>query len=278
MLELIRTFFMARTKRPESTETLNRLAAELGPIRSQGLTESLVLHLKDCVLRGVLHPGERLPPERELSAMLGVSRSSLRQALKSLQVMSVLEVRQGSGNYLSNSAEKILREPVNLLVPLRGVSYFELYEARRAMEAEAAACAATRATPEDIDRIAIHLQLMREAKNDAVENVKHDTAFHRRIAVASGNSVFLWFQDLVHHVLYEAMLAYFHKVNRDELIADHERILNAIRQEDPSAARTAMLKHLVLNKVYSGDRIEELELRVTNPAQEAESPGVLTSN
>ena len=244
---------MARTKRPESTDTLNRLAAELGPIRSQGLSESLVVHLKDCVLRGVLRPGERLPPERELAAMLGVSRSSLRQALKSLQVMSVLEVRQGSGNYLSNSAERILREPVNLLVPLRGVSYFELYEARRAMEAEAAACAATRATPEDIDRIAVHLNLMREAKNDAVENVKHDTAFHRRIAVASGNSVFLWFQD-------------------------HERILNAIRQEDPAAARTAMLKHLVLNKVYSGDRIEELELRVSNPALDAgESPIVLAA-
>jgi GntR family transcriptional repressor for pyruvate dehydrogenase complex len=270
---------MARTKRPESNETLNRLAAELGPIRSQGLTESLVLHLKDCVLRGVLRPGERLPPERELAAMLRVSRSSLRQALKSLQVMSVLEVRQGSGNYLSNSAERILRDPVNLLVPLRGVSYFELYEARRAMEAEAAACAATRATPEDIDRIAVHLDLMRKAKNDAAETVKHDTAFHRRIAVASGNSVFLWFQDLVHHVLYEAMLAYFHKVNRDALIADHERILNAIRQEDPAAARTAMLKHLVLNRVYSDDRIEELELRVTNPALEAaESPVVLAAN
>jgi GntR family transcriptional repressor for pyruvate dehydrogenase complex len=255
---------MARTKRPESSETLNRLAAEAGPLRSQGLTESLVVHLKDCVLRGVLRPGERLPPERELSAILGVSRSSLRQALKSLQVMNVLDVRQGSGNYLSNSAERILREPVNLLVPLRGVSYFELFEARRAMEAEAAACAATRATPEDINRIAHHLNLMREAKNDPEETVKHDTAFHRRIAMASGNSVFLWFQDLVHHVLREAMLQYFHKVNRDALISDHERILNAIRQEDPAAARTAMLKHLVLNKVYSDDRIEELELRVTN--------------
>src|SRR5688572_3824884 len=89
------------------------------------LTEQLVESMKSWVLQGALAPGERLPPERELAALFKVSRSSLRQALKTLEVMGVLEARQGSGTYLTESAETILKQPTDLLVPLRGVSFAE---------------------------------------------------------------------------------------------------------------------------------------------------------
>ena len=91
--------------------TSDRLTAELGPIQYEGLTEHLVRQMKAWVFRGLISPGERLPPERELAEILNVSRSSLRQALKALQVIGVLEVRQGSGNYLTESAQSILRQP-----------------------------------------------------------------------------------------------------------------------------------------------------------------------
>ncbi len=108
----------------------------MGPVRTEGLTENVVRQLKDCIRRRIITPGERLPPERELAALLKISRGSLRQALKALEVMGVLNVVQGSGAYLADRAEVILRDPEGLLVPLRGHSFAEMYEARRAMEAE----------------------------------------------------------------------------------------------------------------------------------------------
>jgi GntR family transcriptional repressor for pyruvate dehydrogenase complex len=142
------------TKRTEAKATaFERFAPELRPVRTEGLTEHFVRQMKDCILRGIIKPGERFPPERDLAAMLKVSRSSLRQALKALQVMGVLDVTQGSGTYLAKSAEAVLREPQDLLVPLRGISFAELYEARRAMEAEAAASAALRAAAADLEKL-----------------------------------------------------------------------------------------------------------------------------
>src|ERR1700733_13408585 len=125
--------------RTKHSAALVRLAKAMGPVRTEGLTENVVRQLKDCVRRRIITPGERLPPERELAALLKISRGSLRQALKALEVMGVLNVVQGSGAYLADRAAVILRDPEGLLIPLRGHSFAEMYEARRAMEAESAA-------------------------------------------------------------------------------------------------------------------------------------------
>jgi GntR family transcriptional regulator, transcriptional repressor for pyruvate dehydrogenase complex len=249
---------------------LDRLAAELTPIRTEGLTENLVRKLKDIVLRGVVKPGERLPPERDLAALLNVSRSSLRQALKALQVMGVLEVRQGSGNYLTRSADHILREPANLLVPLRGISFGELYEARRAIEAQAAACAASRASADDISNMRRELDRMRSVTNDLTAFVRSDAELHHHIAVASGNNVFIWFQEMVNRVLWEGQLHHIRNVSLDNILSDHERIVEAIGRGDAAGAREAMLTHLILSKAYP-ERRAEMEIRVTSPALPASS-------
>src|SRR5579872_5234284 len=131
-------------------DSLHRFSRPPGRAHVEGLTEQLVEVMKSWVLNGVIAPGERMPPERELANLLKVSRSSLRPALKTLEVMGVLEARQGSGTYLTESAENILSQPSDLLIPLRGVSFAELFEARRAMEVEAAACAAARANTQDV--------------------------------------------------------------------------------------------------------------------------------
>src|ERR1700761_3549496 len=146
---------------PDSDNVLHRLVTESLPIRNESVTEQLVRQIKDWALRGLVKPGGRLPPERELAAALNVSRSALRQALKALQVMGLLDVKQGSGNYLSESADRILREPIDLLMPLRGISFAELFEARRSIEAEAAARAATRASEADIEKMRYELEQMR---------------------------------------------------------------------------------------------------------------------
>lgn len=242
---------MPADKRISKTATVDRLAAALGPIRNEGLTEHLVRRLRDCIIEGVIRPGERLPPERELAVMLNVSRSSLRQALKAFQVMGVLEVRQGSGNYLTESAGRIVRDPEDLLLPLRGITFAELYETRRAVEAEGAACAAERARKHELDEMEAAIELMRNAKEDIHRFNDYDAQFHRAIAHASGNSVFVWFVTLVQQVLMDAQLAHARSSKLPRIREEHQRIFDAIRTRDASLARSEMLTHLTLNRHYS---------------------------
>jgi GntR family transcriptional regulator, transcriptional repressor for pyruvate dehydrogenase complex len=248
---------MARSK----LTVLDRLAADLAPIQFENLTEQLVRRMKAWVVRGLIKPGERLPPERELAGMLNVSRASLRQALKVLQVMGVLDLRQGSGNYLTRDAVNILNQPTDLLIPLKGLSFGELFEARRAIECEAAACAALRASPADLERMRRELEQMRQHLANPVVYFRHDVAFHRAIALASGNSVFIWFVELVSKVLGEAWLARAKEGRQDQTFPEHQAIFAAIESRNPEQARQALQHHLELAKFYTEERTA-VELRV----------------
>lgn len=240
---------------------LNRIARELGTVQRVGLTEQLVQKFESLVLKGSLSPGEQLPPERHLAEMLSVSRASLRQALKALQVMGVLEVRQGSGNYLSESAKEILQVPPGILVPLRGLTQAELFEVRRAMEAESAATAAERATPADLESMRVELAGMKANKNDRAAYGKYDLAFHNTIAAISGNRFFIWFLALANKVLYQALLIRPMKKNMQTSIAEHENILAAIEAGDSQRARVEMLKHVSYKEYYHLDHTELAEIR-----------------
>src|SRR5262249_28878171 len=252
---------MASKYQSKSRSVFERLASEISPVSFEGLTEHLIRQIKGWILRGLIKPGERIPPERELAAMLNVSRASLRQALKVLQVMGVFEVKQGSGNYLSENAGSILRQPTDLLIPLRGLSFGELFEARRAMEAEAAACAATRVSAAEAHKIQRELEQMRRSLAEPVAYFKHDVAFHRQIALASGNSIFVWLFELVSKVMSEAWLARAREGHSQRTFTEHQKIASAIERHQPEAARKAMLQHLMLTKFYSNQQTP-FELRV----------------
>jgi GntR family transcriptional repressor for pyruvate dehydrogenase complex len=186
--------------------------------------------------------------------------------------MGVLEIRHGSGTYLAKGSKTILSQPQNLLVPLHGVSFAELFEARRAVEMEAAAGAALRATEENLRKLNRELELMQANLDDPAAHVKHDLAFHRNIAIASGNSVFLWFFELVSKVIKDAWLDRSRTRKLNETLAEHRTIAKAIEMRDPDGARYAMLKHLMLSKFYS-DEPTEIELRVLSHANvEAAKP------
>jgi GntR family transcriptional repressor for pyruvate dehydrogenase complex len=248
----------------EQSSALKRLAKEMGPIRTEDLTGNIVRQLKASILRGVIKPGEKLPPERELAALLQISRGSLRQALKALQVMGVLEVIHGSGAYLANAAGSILRDPTDLLIPLKGHSFAEMYEARRAMEAESAACAALRSTEEDIQKMRSEIDAMQKVLMNTRKFVERDKAFHRHIAMATGNSVFVWFIELLQKVLAKGQLTHARNERHHLINEEHVRIVNAIQARDPQLARTEMLAHLTLSKAYSNQETG-IELRVFSP-------------
>lgn len=245
----------------DELEKLSHIAKEVGTIRRIGLTEQLIEKLESLVLKGVLSPGEQLPPERQLADLLSVSRASLRQALKVLQVMGVLEVRQGSGNYLSEAAEEILKVPASILVPLKGLTQAELFEVRRSMEAEAAAAAAERATPKDLEAMRIELEGMRANNHDRIAYGLHDLAFHNAIASASSNRCFIWFLSLANKVLYQALLRRPMPHGMENSIEEHESILRAIEVRNPILARNEMLKHVSYAKYYMLETKELADIR-----------------
>ena len=225
---------------------LTRIAAELGDVRRETLTEQLVQKLKSLILREMIVPGERLPPERELAAMLRVSRASLRGALKVLQIMGVLEVKQGSRTYLTEAAKEILSVPPRVLVPPRGLTQAELFEARRAIEAESAATAAERATEADLQEMRAEFEAMKmsAASYDVALYGKHDMAFHQAIADASGNKFFVWFLVTANKVLFRELWKRVRHIDVDSSLLGHEKILRTIEAKDRAAARAEMLNHL----------------------------------
>src|SRR6478672_12734293 len=119
----------------------------------EDVTVRLLSTFKRLISEGALVAGSRLPSERELAENFQVSRSSLRQALKVLEIMGVISQRVGDGTYLNPVAPSVLDEPMEFLILLNGISFHELMEARVIVEPELAARAATRATPESLARL-----------------------------------------------------------------------------------------------------------------------------
>jgi GntR family transcriptional repressor for pyruvate dehydrogenase complex len=152
------------------------------------VTDEAILEIKAMIRSGELRPGDRLPPEKELSETLGLSRSSLREAVKALEVIRVLDVRRGDGTYVTSLTPGLLLEAMSFVVDLhQDASVLELFEVRRILEPAAAALAVPRATPADV----VHLRGLLvdvQGATSVDELVAHDEVFHRHLAGLAGNA------------------------------------------------------------------------------------------
>ncbi|RJG10738.1 FadR/GntR family transcriptional regulator [Massilia cavernae] len=189
-----------------------------------------------------IQAGERLPSERDLATKLGVSRTSLREALIALELGGVVEVRGGSGVYVSEQAAP------QAAAVAAGPGPFEVLAARRMIEVEVCALAAKQATDAQIDAILFAVEEMEREHEDRSSNESADRNFHLAIARATGNSAmvgvvqYLWAQrDTLWHRLKEHFQTEeLHK----ETLVDHRAILAAIASHDVAGARQAMRAHL----------------------------------
>jgi GntR family transcriptional repressor for pyruvate dehydrogenase complex len=155
---------------------------------SVAVTDEAILKIKAMIRSGELRPGDRLPPEKELSEALGLSRSSLREAVKALEVIRVLDVRRGDGTYVTSLTPDLLLDAMSFVVDIhQDTSVLERFEVRRILEPAAATLAATRATAADIEHL---YRLLDEVHGTtSVDDlVAHDMVFHRYIAELSGNA------------------------------------------------------------------------------------------
>ncbi len=212
--------------------------------RKEDVTAKLLATFKQLISEGTIAPGSRLPAEREMASNLRVSRGSLRQVLKMLEIMGVVSQRVGDGTYLNAAAHSILTEPMEFLILLDGISFEELMDARLIVEPELAARAAARATPEEVAALRQSLARMEGSHDDHAGLIEADLQFHRAIFQMARNRVCSLLFSIVHELLHGLMEITSQMVDLDHTVRLHRRILSAIRKGEPEEARARMFAHL----------------------------------
>ncbi len=236
----------------------------------QDITARLITAFKEMIAEGAVTPGQKLPPERDLAESFGVARSSLRQALKVLEIMGVISQRVGDGTYLNSGAAAILGEPMEFLILLDGITFHELMEARLIVEPELTARAAERATAEDIAELRGVLSAMDEARGDHSRFVSQDLLFHHTIFRIAANRVCGLMFTVVHRSLAKLIHLTSQVVAEEHTLALHRRIFHAIRKRDPEEARRRMTEHLEdARGLLLRAAEEQARIGIQNRAQEA---------
>lgn len=200
--------------------------------------------LLDYIFSGNIAPGDKMPSERQLSEAFGTGRAAVREALKALALLGLVDFRQGSGTYLRSLDSELLPRVIEWGLLLGERRVLDLVEARRPLEIAIAELAALRRGPDDLRDLKKQLQTMERAKT-ATAYVEADVAFHRRLADASGNSVLgsmltgiqslqrVWIKRVIDSV-----------GGWDVQAKQHRPILDAVERSDSVAAREAMVAHM----------------------------------
>lgn len=211
----------------------------------EDVTHLLILRFQQLMTDGLLTPGTKLPPERELAASFGVARSSLRQALKVLEIMGVITQKVGDGSYLNRDASTVLSVPMEFLFLLDDTSIQELMEMRLMVEPALAAKAAERATSDDIALLRQSIRDLEDSDADRVRLVSADLMFHRAIFRATGNRLSGRLFHIIHRAMLNMMMVTSQLVELEHTLQFHQPILEAIEQGDSKRAFTLMTDHLM---------------------------------
>jgi GntR family transcriptional repressor for pyruvate dehydrogenase complex len=202
-------------------------------------------HVRRLIETGDLHPGDRLPGERDLARALGVSRPTVRSGLKALEAMGVVLSRRGAGTFIAEGPPDLGREPLGLLAALHGFTPDEMFEARLVLEVGVAGLAAEHASAEQLATIAEDLTDLFAAVDDPHAFLVHDVRFHRALASGCGNRVLAALMEMVAAQFYEQRKQTMSRArDRRESAEMHRRIFRAVRARNPGAAREAMAEHL----------------------------------
>ncbi len=210
----------------------------------EDITHLLILRFQQMLSDGVLVPGTKLPSERDLAVHFGVARSSLRQALKVLEMMGVLTQKVGDGSYLNRDASSVLSIPMEFLLLLDDTSVHELTEMRLMVEPALAAKAAERASTDDIALLRKSIVDLEHSNNDRVQLVASDLLFHRGVFQASGNRLTERLFHVIHRSMLDMMMVTSQLVDLEHTLQFHKPILRAIERRDPALAQKLMTDHL----------------------------------
>jgi GntR family transcriptional repressor for pyruvate dehydrogenase complex len=201
--------------------------------------------LRKLIEDGALAPGDMLPPERELVERFGVSRSSVRDAIRTLELVGLVEARQGEGTVVADASPDALVVPLASILMRKRELVAELLDVRRMIEPPLAARAAVHASREDVAHLEDVLRRQSEKMRRGEVAMEEDSEFHYAIALAAGNTVVRQVLDVLMDLLRESRARSLQVRGRPERsLGGHRRVLSAIKRRDPKSAEAAMRRHL----------------------------------
>lgn len=210
------------------------------------VTDEAIEKIKAMIVSGELAPGDRLPPEKELSDRLGLSRNSMREAVKALEVIRVLDVRRGDGTYVTSLEPHLLLEAISFVIDLHDDdSLLEVFAVRRMLESQATGLAATYATAGTL--AALHGEIEAGARSETLDElVEHDSRFHSEIARATGNG---YLASLIESLSSQTIRARIWRglTEQDAVqrtLLEHQAIADAIEQKDAVLAAALATAHI----------------------------------
>jgi GntR family transcriptional repressor for pyruvate dehydrogenase complex len=215
--------------------------------QKEGLVFQVVRAIEDQILRGKLEIGVRLPPEREFSEQLGVSRPVVREAVRILTAQGLLETRHGIGTTVKTVGRDEVVKPLKMFLRIRGehISVAYLHQVRSILEIENAGLAAEQGRQEDVAALAEICREMERAWDDPVRFALKDSEFHRRLSETTHNPLLVLLLDSVHDMMSEVRELVAHESDLfDRVMPTHIRIVESVRAHDAAAAREAMREHL----------------------------------
>ena len=224
------------------------MANQIKPIKPKRIADQVFDQLHELILRGEIKPGEKIMTERELADAFQVSRTSVRDAISKLVVMGMLENRQGQGTFVSRPGGKSHAFIIKIM-DTQNASYQDLLEIRMGLECNAAALAAQRALPADIDAMKKSLaQISREHQAGRLGS-DADTVFHMAVAYATHNPLQVYimkqFHDFLAYVIKENLLALYREDKKFEAVQQqHTQMMDAIKARDPMRAYMATKRHI----------------------------------
>jgi GntR family transcriptional regulator, transcriptional repressor for pyruvate dehydrogenase complex len=232
---------------PETTN-LDLLTAALEPVKRVDVTHMVVGRLEMLLEKGILKPGSKLPPEPEMCKLLGVSRPSLRQAYKALDILGVIRAIPGDGTYITESTSKMLSVPLTFLLLMKKISLDHVFELRILLELDLARRAAGSSSEQELAAMKSQLEIMEASLADEQKDryLEAEYEFHTCIARAARNPLFVEIISMVGGLLWETRKELVNFVSdRSEDFKEHYRVYEAICARDSAAAADAMRCHLL---------------------------------
>ncbi|MEN8194600.1 MAG: FadR/GntR family transcriptional regulator [Bacteroidota bacterium] len=212
------------------------------------LSQKVAMKIEEAILGKQLAPGDKLPSEHELCEQFGVSRTSVREAVRILTTQGIVEVEKGRGIFVKNLSTKSVTNSILQFYKHRldGDYALDLIHTRQALEPSIAYYAALNRTDKDLEKIENNIILIDKNHDNPELSAKYDLKFHDSLAVASKNMLFVLFMRPLHHLI-PAIKTKIHaklKGSTDIAMIWHNKIFEAVRKQDADVARDAMIEHL----------------------------------
>lgn len=230
--------------RPPDRPEEAALATGIEPIRRSKLYQGIVTQIESLIERGELRPGDQLPPERALADQFQVSRASVREALRTLELLGVIETRAGGGTFVRHVAPDDLAKPLQTLIA-RGHTLPDVIEFRGVVEPAIAALAAERISDDELAELREILGAQQKKVSAGETYVDEDTRFHEVIGTAAGNELLTTMLAVIWDVLRASREQWLQTNTRAHASLEaHQRIYDALGKHDPQAAREASATHI----------------------------------